>query len=262
VGLIEVFAPQPNAFGSNENTVIRNLAEAVSSVLRPPMPSEGIAERAIELDDEVYQGRDENAAKRVLPRYQIVLLVLVAITLSLVVIWLIRSEPVKSPADSGGDRSKASSDGSAVIRANAAPPLHGIDEVRRLAEQGDSSAEFAYGVHYFAGENVPQDYTEAVRWFSKAAEQNNVMAQSTLAACYWAGQGVPQDFNKAYFWAVIAQAGGDEASKSRVALLASRMNHVEVVEAQQQADEWIHQHQIARAVPPATANESDNPGGR
>ena len=54
-----------------------------------------------------------------------------------------------------------------------------------------------------------------------------------------AGRGVPQDLTKAYYWSVLAQAGGDQASKYRVAVLTSRMSRGQVVAAQQQADDWL-----------------------
>ena len=100
------------------------------------------------------------------------------------------------------------------------------------------------GAAYATGDDVPQDYAEAVRWFSMAAEQGHVVSQATLGAYYWAGRGVPQDQVKAYFWSVLAQAGGDEASKYRVSVLASRMTRAQVAAAQQQANDWIKEHQV------------------
>ena len=54
-------------------------------------------------------------------------------------------------------------------------------------------------------------------------------AQATLGAYYWAGRGVPQDLGKAYYWAILAEAGGDEGSKYRVALLASRLSRAQIL---------------------------------
>ena len=76
-----------------------------------------------------------------------------------------------------------------------------------------------------------------------SADQGHVVAQATLGAYYWAGRGVPQDLVKAYFWSVLAQSGGDEASKYRVAVLASRMNRSQITAAQQLANDWIKEHQ-------------------
>ena len=118
-----------------------------------------------------------------------------------------------------------------------------LEDLRRLAQLGDPVAQFALGARYAQGDEVRQDYAEAVRWFEKAANQGHVVAQATLGAYYWAGRGVPEDLTKAYFWSLLARAGGDEASKYRVAALTSRMTHIQVTEAQQQADEWLRQHQ-------------------
>jgi len=96
------------------------------------------------------------------------------------------------------------------------------------------------------GSGVPQDDEEAVHWFNKAAEQDDPGAQGMLGAYYWSGRGIPADLVKAYFWSILAEAGGDEASKSRLPLLASRLNHGQILDAQQQANDWIAQHRATR----------------
>jgi len=117
--------------------------------------------------------------------------------------------------------------------------VNDLASLRKVAEQGDPAAQFSLGARYATGEEVTQDYTEAVRWFTLAAEQGHILAQATLGAYYWAGRGVPQDLTKAYYWSVLAQAGGDQASKYRVAVLASRMSRSQVLAAQQQAKDWL-----------------------
>jgi putative methionine-R-sulfoxide reductase with GAF domain len=146
------------------------------------------------------------------------------------------------------------STGRTPARAQAAPPVSkspalpanglpanvtDLASLRKVAEQGDPAAQFSLGARYATGEEVKQDYSEAVRWFTKAAEQGHILAQATLGAYYWAGRGVPQDLTKAYYWSVLAQAGGDQASKYRVAVLASRMSRSQVLAAQQQANDWL-----------------------
>ena len=51
-----------------------------------------------------------------------------------------------------------------------------LDSLKASAEQGFANAQFNLGVMYDAGEGVPQNYTEAVRWFRMAAEQGNATA--------------------------------------------------------------------------------------
>ena len=118
-----------------------------------------------------------------------------------------------------------------------------MEDLHKYAAQGDPVAQYALGARYAQGVDVKQDQAEAVSWFTKAAEQGHVGAQAALGVYYWAGRGVPVDLGKAYFWSVLARAGGDEGSKYRVASLASRMSHSQVVEAQRSADEWLRQHQ-------------------
>jgi len=127
-----------------------------------------------------------------------------------------------------------------VAKSPGLPPnVTDLASLRKVAEQGDPAAQFSLGARYATGEEVKQDYTEAVRWFTLAAEQGHILAQATLGAYYWAGRGVPQDLTKAYYWSVLAQAGGDQASKYRVAVLASRMSRSQVLAAQQQANDWL-----------------------
>ena len=53
---------------------------------------------------------------------------------------------------------------------------------------------------YHEGQGVPQDYTEAMKWFRKAAEHGVAEAQFSLGALHLRGDGVPQDYAKAVKW--------------------------------------------------------------
>ncbi len=45
-----------------------------------------------------------------------------------------------------------------------------LREMQLLAEQGNASAQFNLGFMYNKGQGVPQDYTEAVKWYRLAAD--------------------------------------------------------------------------------------------
>jgi TPR repeat protein len=47
---------------------------------------------------------------------------------------------------------------------------------------------------YRSGQGVPQDYTEAAKWYRKAAEQGDTEAQYNLGLAYTKGLGAPQGF--------------------------------------------------------------------
>jgi len=54
-----------------------------------------------------------------------------------------------------------------------------------------------FGMMYYAGQGVPQDSAEAVKWYRKAAEQGLPSAQFNLGLMYDKRQGVPQNFVEA-----------------------------------------------------------------
>ncbi len=74
----------------------------------------------------------------------------------------------------------------------------------KAAEQGVAEAQFNLGVMYGQGLGVPEDLAEAVKWYRKAAEQGNAGAQYNLGVMYGKGQGVPQDYVLAHMWFDLA----------------------------------------------------------
>ena len=77
------------------------------------------------------------------------------------------------------------------------------------AEQGDAEAQARLGYMYFHGQGVPQDYSEAVRWYRRAADQGDAKGQDGLAFMYFHGQGVSQDYSEAVRWYRKAADQGD-----------------------------------------------------
>jgi len=257
LGLLEVFSSEPNAFSENENRILQGLSDiALAAIKRAGQPP--VAKRSPEVSAEPFrQPLSETVAEIVAPkRFSLrrTLPIAGAAAFALVLLWTI-TPWVRSWINGSGQTSsqKQASPYQSVPR-NAVTSIADASDLgvlRKLAEGGDPAAQFALGARYATGQEVSQSYTEAVRWFSKAGEHGHVVAQATLGAYYWAGRGVPQDLSKAYFWSILAQAGGDEASKYRVAVLASRMSHAQVVAAQEQANDWIKRHQLTSSVPPS-----------
>ena len=255
IGLLEVFSPKTDAFSEKDNTILQQLADtavaAVNRAAQPPVARNASEVSVIALPGPRFEITAESAAPERFPLRRI-LPITAAATLALVLLWTITSW-VRSGIGGSSQRSSPKqsrpyqrpSTNSVTSLADATD----LGALRKLAEEGDPAAQFALGARYATGEEVSQNYSEAVRWFSKAGEQGHVVAPATLGAYYWAGRGVPQDLGKAYFWSILAQAGGDEASKYRVAVLASRMSHAQVVAAQQQANDWIKRHQLTSSSP-------------
>ena len=66
-----------------------------------------------------------------------------------------------------------------------------------LAESGDPSAQFNIGLMYEAGQGVPQNDAEAVKWYRLAADQGEPSAQYNLGVMYEYGKGVPLSYVEA-----------------------------------------------------------------
>jgi hypothetical protein len=69
------------------------------------------------------------------------------------------------------------------------------------------------GERYFHGKDLPQNYSEAAKWFHMAGEQGHVSAQCWLGICYERGHGVPQNFNEAAKWFQKAASQGNAFSQ-------------------------------------------------
>jgi GAF domain-containing protein len=238
IGLIEVFSPRPDIFQPDHELALQHLTVVVSAaVLRASLPeSASPAASAASVDDEFPV---ETPADLPIPRLSFsrnLLLIGVALTVLLALPWATQHW---SANGRGNDGAALSSPQEAVLPAPSANKLEGL---QKLAAAGDPVAQFDLGMRYWTGDQYPQDYAQAVRWFSLAAEQGNVAAQATLGDCYWAGRGVPADPMRAYFWSFLAQAGGDETGKSRVALIASRLTTSQIGMVENEVKDWIARH--------------------
>lgn len=257
VGLIEVFSPRPHAFTDVHETALDRLVEIIPKA-KPASESQDIlvskfaspaamtgtskqtvAEPTWEPESEV----QEPLRGLSIRPFHLVLLILAACTVFLVLGYLLAPTIEKwwLRKSGAGANPTAVSAATVLDTGLGGTPLT-VDEVRRIAEQGDANAQWTMAVRYHNGDGVLQDDSQAVRWFERAAEQGHVASQGSLGAYYWAGRGVPEDLSKAYFWSLLAMAQGDESSKSRVEGLAARMSRPQIIAARQQAEEWLRQH--------------------
>jgi TPR repeat protein len=149
-----------------------------------------------------------------------------------------------------------------------------VTELRKLAEEGNASAQNRLGLFYKVGRGVAQNYGQAKRWFEEAAKQGNPEAQINLGmlylqadapprspqmALFWFGraaeqgvveafarlgqmyqeaEGVPQDFVQAYMWLELAATKGEARSAEKRDMLAAKMTYAQLGEAQRLAREW------------------------
>ncbi len=150
------------------------------------------------------------------------------------------------------------------------------ERVRTDAEKGDAQAQVELGRNYQKGAHVPQDFSEAVKWYRKAADQGLAEGQSCLGEMYRKGNGVAKDAAEAIKWYRLAADQGFHSAQAclgqmymrgegvtkddvealkwfKIAgkesldlgayfdskVILSRLNREQVAEAQKQADEFV-----------------------
>ena len=152
------------------------------------------------------------------------------------------------------------------------------DILADMAEQGDADVQFALGIMYVQGQDVPQDYKEAVKWFRLAAEQGVAYAQYNLGVMYdkgqgmlqddqealkWyrlaaeqgkasaqynlgvmyaKGQGMLQDYTKAHMWFNLGASQGHKLAQKNRDILAGIMTPAQIADAQKMARDWLAAH--------------------
>ena len=110
---------------------------------------------------------------------------------------------------------------------------------RLSAEQGDTDAQLKLGLMYRKGEGVPQDYAEAAKWYRLSAEQGNASAQNNLGLAFELGDGLLQSNVMAHMWYNIASANGQAKSGEWRDERAGLMTNADIAKAQQMASECM-----------------------
>jgi len=111
----------------------------------------------------------------------------------------------------------------------------GYEVVRADAEKGDADAQYNLALMYRFGKGVPENDTEAVKWYRKAAEQGHAKAQSNLGYMYDHGEGVPENKIKAYLWYSLAKAQGNEVAKTNLEITKNQITKEQIAKAQELA---------------------------
>ncbi len=99
-------------------------------------------------------------------------------------------------------------------------------EAKKSAEHGDLEAQLTLGIMYDLGQGVPQNYTEALKWYRLAANQGNAVAQNNLGILYLNAQGTPQDLSEAARWIQMSANQGFAAGEMNLGFLYSKGNGV------------------------------------
>jgi len=275
VGLIEAFAPAPDAFSEADERVLLKFADTVLEAASRAARSEDLPTIADAAPDSFTtpQGSvlfatadkdpgDKNAQTDAtpslsLPRSYLALLTLAAAAISLSIGWLTAPwiQATAGPWIKGKIRSPQHTELQTVLASSRAPNASPnspssigtatLDQLRQIANRDDAEAEYALGLRYAAGDGVRSDEKEAVKWFMKAANLGSVPAQSKLGSFYYSGRGVAPDPRNAYFWMTVARLNGDDPSKTLAPFVRARLTRSQVADTEEQASRWLQEHPVA-----------------
>ena len=97
-------------------------------------------------------------------------------------------------------------------------PIEHKPNIFLSAEKGDPQSQYNLGLMYEHGKGVPQDYTEARKYYRLASEQGNALAQLNLGVIYDKGQGVTQNQKEAVRLYRLSAEQGNEIENQEICL--------------------------------------------
>jgi len=119
----------------------------------------------------------------------------------------------------------------------------GLGSVIHRADRGDPRAETTLCYMHYDGRGIPQSYSAAVDWCTRAAHQGDPDAQYLLGLMYDKGFGVDVDVIRAYKWLDLAAANAAPYNRDNYTRIrnsvASKMTQDQLVIGQKLALEFI-----------------------
>jgi TPR repeat protein len=109
---------------------------------------------------------------------------------------------------------------------------------RMAAEQGHAKSSAELGGLYSLGLGVPEDRVEGLKWLRMAAELGDPFSQALLGMTYAIGRDLPQDHVLAYMWLNIAIGQGEADFVEFRDEVAGKMTAEQLFEAQRLTREW------------------------
>ena len=87
-----------------------------------------------------------------------------------------------------------------------------------------ANAQCNLGQLYASGRGVPLNTAAATEWYAKAAQQGHPRSQFLLGAAYYFGKGVPRDLVKAYQWMDLSANLGNPAARQHRTAIAEKLS--------------------------------------
>jgi len=109
----------------------------------------------------------------------------------------------------------------------------------QAGKAGIPAACLYLGIKYENGSGVTRNLTETAHWYCCAATKNWGMAQFLLAGLYAKGRGVEKNKIKALAWYELANEQGYPAARESILQISAEMNAEQIKKAQQLRTELL-----------------------
>jgi TPR repeat protein len=123
-----------------------------------------------------------------------------------------------------------------------------FSQLKNLAEQGNSDAQFRLGSMYLRGQDIRRNLAKSREWFQKAADHGHGCAQFNLGVSYLSEaimQKSPLNDGRhiktlAYFWLLIAFSNGHKNWRQRLFLYVAKilLSKDQRIEIEERAQRW------------------------
>jgi TPR repeat protein len=110
---------------------------------------------------------------------------------------------------------------------------------RKAAAQEHAKAQFKLGLRYDNGQNVPQDYKQALSWYRKAADLGHARAQFNLGLMYGYGHGAAAELVEAHKWLTLAISNGMGKATTHKYIVEAKMSAAQMATAQAFARDYL-----------------------
>ena len=104
-----------------------------------------------------------------------------------------------------------------------------IENLKELAEEDSTHAQFKLALMYFKGVGVNQDLTQTFQWVKRSSDQSYALAQYYLALMYFNSLGVDLDLNQAFQWIERSAEQGYAPAQDKLALMSSEGEDIVMV---------------------------------
>ncbi len=100
------------------------------------------------------------------------------------------------------------------------------EDVKKLAEQGNTEAQYKFGMMCETGDDVTKNLVEASKWHAKAAEKGHSGAQYSIGFMREMGRGIQQNYREAIKWYTKASEQGNPRAQYCLAMIYKKGEYV------------------------------------